>query len=46
MTKDISKLEEFLNSLTGEVISIFPNVHTGLGEYTIVDFVIIVEKLK
>ena len=45
MTRDQGRLEEFLNSLDGEVIAVVPNV--GLWFYWIhrVDFVLIVEKL-
>lgn len=40
-------LEKFLNSLKGEVVSIFPNVRPtfqGMGATAKVDFIIIVEK--
>ena len=43
------KLEQFLNGLTGEVISIFPNVKPtfqGMGATAKVDFILIVEKLE
>ncbi|MFC2027964.1 hypothetical protein ACFLU3_04690 [Chloroflexota bacterium] len=51
MEKDQSKLEQFLNSLEGEVVSIIPNVRkTSLSQiYGItskVDFLLIVEKIK
>jgi hypothetical protein len=47
MTDDLEKLQDFLNSLTGEVISVFPNVNTSFFSHqTGVDFVVIVEKLK
>lgn len=43
MTEDQRKLEEFLNSLEGEVVSIIPNVcHIG---FVHVDFILIVEKI-
>ncbi len=43
MTEDQYKLEEFLNSLKGEIVSIIPNVcHIG---FVHVDFVLIVEKI-
>ena len=46
MNEDLDKLQDFLNNLKGEVISIFPNVNTPLlGKYTEVDFVVVVEKL-
>jgi len=44
MTSDQSKLEQFLNSLEGEVIAIIPNV-TWFPK-TQVDFLLIVEKLS
>lgn len=49
MQKDDSKLERFLNGLSGEVVSIIPNVaQTSLGQiYGIsrkIDFLLIVEK--
>ena len=43
MTKDQSRLEQFLNSLEGEIVSIVPNV-TYLPA-TMVNFLLIVEKL-
>ena len=43
MTDDQSKLEQFLNSLEGEIISIVPNV-TWFPKVQ-VDFVLIVEKV-
>ena len=47
MNEDLDKLQDFLNNLKGEVISIFPNVNTPfLGKFTGVDFVVIIEKLK
>jgi hypothetical protein len=46
MTKDQDRLEEFLNNLRGEVVSIIPNVAPvpvlGLPQ---VNFLLIVEKL-
>ena len=42
MTTDQSKLEQFLNRLDGEVVSIIPNVTAFPA--TFVDFVLIVEK--
>ena len=44
MTADQSKLEQFLNSLEGEIISIVPNV-TWFPSATHVDFLLIVEKV-
>jgi len=49
MKKDQSKLEQFLNSLEGEVVTIIPNVRPtfqGMGATAKVDFVLIVEKLE
>jgi hypothetical protein len=45
MTQDQSKLEQFLNSLEGEVISIIPNVTIKAFWVPQVDFVLIIEKL-
>ena len=49
MKKEQDKLEQFLNSLKGEVISIVANVKPtfqGMGATAKVDFVLIVEKLR
>jgi len=47
MTEDMDKLEKFLNSLKGEVISIIPNTNTMFMCYGgKVDFLFIVEKVK
>ncbi len=43
MTKDLVRLEDFLNNLEGEVSAIIPNVTPFPATY--VDFLIIVEKL-
>lgn len=43
MTADQSKLEQFLNSLEGEIVSIVPNV-TWFPKVQ-VDFLLIVEKV-
>jgi hypothetical protein len=43
------KLENFLNTLNGEIISIFPNVRPTfqmMGATAKVDFLLIVEKLE
>ena len=45
MTSDQNKLEQFLNSLEGEVIAIVPNVSVWFYWVHRVDFVLIVEKL-
>jgi hypothetical protein len=44
MTSDQSKLEQFLNSLEGEIVPIIPNVTWFPGGAS-VDFLLIVEKL-
>ena len=49
MQKDRDKLELFLNSLKGEIVSIIPNVKPtfqGMGATAKVDFLFIVEKIK
>jgi hypothetical protein len=43
MTRDQTKLEQFLNTLEGEVVAIIPNVTPFPA--TFVDFVLIVEKI-
>jgi len=48
MTTDQSKLEQFLNSLEGEVVVIIPNItpkFTPGGMGAEVDFLLIVEKV-
>ncbi len=48
MKKDQVRLEEFLNSLKGEVVSIVPNVAPNfkmMGATASVDFLLIVEKI-
>ena len=46
MTSDQSKLEQFLNSLEGEIIAIIPNVTvTPFTWASRVDFLLIVEKV-
>jgi len=47
MTTDKDKLEQFLNSLKGEVISIVPNItptFLPMGATAKVDFLLIIEK--
>jgi hypothetical protein len=44
MTADQTKLEQFLNSLEGEVVAIIPNVTPFPA--TFVDFLLIVEKVS
>ena len=49
LDKEFLKLEEFLNTLKGEVISIFPNVKPtfqGMGATAKVDFLLIVERTR
>ena len=43
MTRDQGRLEQFLNSLEGEIVAIIPNVTPVPA--TSVDFLLIVEKL-
>ena len=48
MTEDQDRLEEFLNTLRGELVSIIPNVKPTfqfMGATAKVDFLLIVEKL-
>jgi hypothetical protein len=45
MHNDQDKLEQFLNNLKGEVISIVPNIKVGWMAAHRVDFLLIVEKL-
>ena len=47
MTKDQRKLEQFLNTLEGEIVAIIPSVNpkfTVRGATATVDFLLIVEK--
>jgi hypothetical protein len=46
MTQDQSKLEQFLNSLEGEVVAIIPNVAVRIYWAHGVDFLLIVEKVS
>lgn len=49
MKRDREKLEQFLNSLNGEIVSIIPNVRPTfqlMGATAKVDFLFIVEKVK
>ena len=49
MNKDQSKLEQFLNSLDGEVVCIIPSINpkfTAGGMGAKVSFLLIVEKIK
>jgi len=44
MTSDQGKLEQFLNSLKGEVVAIIPNVTISFLWIPRVDFLLVVEK--
>ena len=49
LSKDQSKLEQFLNNLDGEVVTIIPNVNpkfTPEGMGAKVDFLLIIEKIQ
>ena len=46
MTNDQDKLEQFINNLEGEVISIIPNVTMKAFWFHVVDFLLIVEKVS
>ena len=46
MRKDKTSLEQFLNNLKGEVISIVPNVTYGFFFLPRVDFLLITEKFE
>jgi len=49
LDKELKKLEEFLDNLKGEVVSVFPNVRPtfqGMGATAKVDFVVIVERIR
>ena len=47
MTQDQAKLEQFLNNLEGEIVSIIPNVAPVLFSlHAQVDFLLIVEKVS
>jgi len=45
MTADQNKLEQFLNSLEGEIVAIIPNVGISFFWAHRVDFLLIVEKV-
>lgn len=45
MTRDQTRLEQFLNGLEGEVVGIVPNVTMSFMWIHHVDFVLVVEKL-
>lgn len=49
MERDQAQLEQFLNDLRGEVVSIIPNVRPTfqlMGATAKIDFLFIVEKIK
>ena len=49
METDIDRLEQYLNGLKGEIVSIVPNIKPtlqGMGATAKVDFLLIVEKLQ
>ena len=46
MTRDQSRLEQFLNNLDGEVISIIPNISLQAFWVHKIDFLLIVEKIS
>jgi hypothetical protein len=45
MTREQGKLEQFLNSLEGEVVAVIPNVTIKIFWIHQVDFLLIIEKL-
>lgn len=45
MTADQTKLEQFLNSLEGEIVAIIPNVSMAFFWIHRVDFLLIIEKV-
>ncbi len=46
MTKDGENLERFLNSLEGDVVSVVPNVTMKAFWVHVVDFVLVVERVR
>lgn len=46
MTRDQDNLEQFLNNLKGDIVSIIPNVTPGPFLVPFVNFLLIVEKEK
>ena len=49
LDKEQDKLEQFLNNLRGEVISVLANVRPtfqGMGATAKIDFLLIIEKLR
>jgi hypothetical protein len=45
MTRDQYELEEFLNDLQGEVVSVLPNVTPGPLNFPTVNFVLVIERV-
>jgi len=48
MEKDQGKLEEYLNSLRGTIVSIVPNIRPtfqGMGATAKIDFLLIIERI-
>ena len=45
MTREQGKLEQFLNSLQGEVVAIIPNITISFFWVHRVDFLLIIEKV-
>ncbi len=45
MTKDQSKLEQYLNNLDGEVVAVIPNVTIAIFWIHKVDFLLVIEKI-
>lgn len=45
MTRDQVRLQEFLNSLDGEVVAIIPNVTVKVFWFHQIDFLLVVEKV-
>jgi len=46
MSKDQQRLEQYLNGLEGDVVTIIPNVTDKPFHYSVVDFLLIVEKVN
>lgn len=44
MKRDQTRLEQFLNSLTGEIVAVLPNVIGGPAGGAAVDFLLIIER--
>jgi hypothetical protein len=46
VTRDQDRLEQFLNSLEGEVVAVIPNVTVGFLGFSRVNFLLVVERLR